>query len=394
MSTSKKPAIAKIVTLALSILLLVGLSASHTLAATTDAKLVPDVQTVDVGQLANVTLRIENVQDLYGYQVTITFDPAVLEVIDSDPGTAGVQVGLGTFVTPDYVPQNSADNSLGTIDCVVSQVAPSTAANGSGTLLTISFRGKAAGVSDIQLSPLVLASAQGTEIAANIHNAQISVGSPTPTPTSTVPTATATPTFTPTPTPTGTVTAPTPTPTKTATPTPTASPPSGQTTYTVRTGDTLYSIALRFGVTVQDLMAANGITNPNYIRVGQVLIIPDPNATPTPTPTGTPQPSPTVYIVRPGDTLYSLARRFGTTVEAIARDNNIVNPHLIYVGQRLVIHGTPTTPPCTRTHVVRYGETLTSIASRYGTTVWTLAQLNNLANPNLIYAGQLLVIPC
>jgi putative chitinase len=102
-----------------------------------------------------------------------------------------------------------------------------------------------------------------------------------------------------------------------------------------------------------------------------------------------------VYVVQPGDTLYSLARRFGTTVQAIAQDNNIVNPNCIYVGQRLTIHGTSGTPsPCTITHVVRYGETLTSIASRYGTTVWKLAQLNNLANPNIIYAGQRLLVPC
>jgi len=396
MSTSKK-----LVTLLLSVLILVGLTTSHAQAATADAKLLPEVQNLDVGQLTTVTLRVENVQDLYGYQVTITFDPARLEVIDADPGEAGVQVGLGTFVTPDYVPQNSADNSAGTIAVVVSQVAPSTAANGSGALLTISFRGKAAGVSDVVLNPLVLASSQGTEIPANIYNAQISIGSPTTTPTATVPTATSTSTATPTPTatptstPTGTVTPPTPTPTGTATPTPTATTvPGTTTTYVVVTGDTLYSIALHFGVSINDLMAANGIINPNYIQVGQTLIIPNPSWTPTPTPTGSPPPTPTTYVVKAGDTLWSLARRFGTTVEAIARDNNIVNPHRIYVGQTLIINGTPPPSPCTVTHRVQYGETLTSIASRYGTTVWTLAVLNNLANPNLIYAGQYLLVPC
>jgi LysM repeat protein len=405
MSTSKK-----LVTLLLSVLLLVGLPVSHTQATATDAKLLPEVQSLEVGQLTTVTLRVENVQNLYGYQVTITFNPALLEVIDADPGEAGVQVGLGTFVTPDYVPQNAANNAAGTIDCVVSQVAPSTAANGSGALLTISFRGKAAGVSAIQLNPLVLASAQGTEIAANIHNAQISVGSPTPTSTATVPTATHTPTSTATSTPTGTVVPPTSTPTATSTPTgtvvpptstptptPTATLPPGPTiTYVVRTGDTLYSIAYRFCVSVRDLMVANGITNPNYIRVGQVLTIPNPCSTPPPTRTPpAPRPTRTIYVVQPGDTLYSIARRFGTTVWAIARANHIVNPHLIYVGQRLVIRGgSPTTPPCMRRHIVRYGETLTSIARRYGTTVWRLARINNLANPNVIYAGQRLIVPC
>jgi LysM repeat protein len=397
------PALKKLVTLLLSALLVVGL-VSTLQAQGTAAKLLPEVQTIDVGQLATVTLRVEDVQDLYGYQVNLTFDPTVLEVMDADPGDAGIQVGLGTFVTPDYVPMNSADNSLGTIEVVVSQVAPSTAANGSGTLLNISFRAKSAGISDIEMNPLVLASAQGTEIAATIYNAQISVGSATATPTdvsstatptSTTPAETATPTATPTPTSTGTVVAPT------ATPTPTATlPPGTQVIYVVHTGDTLYSIALHFGVTVQALMDANGITNPNYIQVGQTLIIPNPGATPvpspstTPTPTGTPQPGPRYHIVRPGDTLYSLARYYGTTVQAICEANHLINPHLIYVGQRLLIPGASPPTPCVTTHVVRYGETLTSIASRYGTTVWTLAMLNHLANPNCIYAGQVLHIPC
>jgi len=385
MSTSKK-----LVTLLFTILVIAGLPVLYTLAATTDAKLLPEVQSLDVGQMTTVTLRVENVQDLYGYQVTITFNPALLEVVDADPGKPGVQVGLGTFISPDYVPQNTADNNAGTIDCVVSQVAPSTAANGSGALLTISFRGKSTGVSSIQLDPLILASAQGTEIPANIYSATISVGStaPTATPTSTQPAPTATPT------PTGTVTVPTATPTSTTQPQPTATQPPGQPIYyIVRPGDTLYSIARQFGVSVQAILAANNLPNPNCIYVGQKLLIPSPG-TPAPTPTPGPWPQPTVYVVQPGDTLYSIARRFGTTVQAIAQANHIINPNRIYVGQRLVIYGTPGPQPCTGIHIVRYGETLTSIARRYGTTVWTLAQMNHLVNPNVIYAGQRLRVPC
>jgi LysM repeat protein len=380
MSTAKK-----LVTLLLCIVVLVALPISLTTAATASAKLLPEVQQLDVGQMTTVTLRVEDVQDLYGYEVVIGFDPSLLEVIDSDPGRPGVQVGLGTFIAPDYVPKNAADNSTGQIECVVSQVAPSTAVNGSGALLTISFRGKAAGTSTIAFNSLILASAQGTDIPASTQDASISVGGAVPT--ATVPAATATPT------PTGTVVV-------VPTATPTATPPPGQgTIYIVRTGDTLYSIARRFGVTVQAIMAANNISNPNLIYVGQQLIIPSPGTPgPTPTPTatptaGTPVPGQT-YVVQRGDTLYSIARRFGTTVQAIAQANNIVNPNRIYAGQRLVIPGSGGTPPNTCTHVVRYGETLTSIARRYGTTIWTLAQLNNLANPNIIYAGQRLRVPC
>ena len=123
------------------------------------------------------------------------------------------------------------------------------------------------------------------------------------------------------------------------------------------------------------------------------------------------------YVVRSGDTLYSIARKFGVTVAAIARANNITNTSLIFVGQTLVIpsgasgasgasssSGTSSstggntgasgaTGPCPRTYIVQRGETLRRIASKCGTTVAAIAAANGLGNPNLIYAGQVLTIP-
>jgi LysM repeat protein len=133
----------------------------------------------------------------------------------------------------------------------------------------------------------------------------------------------------------------------------------GQQTYTVQAGDNLYRISLRFGVTLQALLAANpAITNPNLIYVGQVIIIPaggttppttPPPGTPPPStpPPGTPPPQSGTYVVQQGDTLYSIALRFNTNIAAIVAANNIINPNLIYVGQVLVIPGgtPPTTPP-------------------------------------------------
>ena len=119
-------------------------------------------------------------------------------------------------------------------------------------------------------------------------------------------------------------------------------------------------------------MQVNGIYNPHYIQVGQRLIIPRPG-TVTPVPvTPAPQPNPTIYIVRRGDTLYSLARHFGTTVQAIAQWNNIVNPSRIYVGQRLTIYAYTTVPPVSPgcgTHIVQRGETLYSLTYHYSTTI-------------------------
>jgi LysM repeat protein len=112
---------------------------------------------------------------------------------------------------------------------------------------------------------------------------------------------------------------------------------SSCTYYTVRRGDTLYSIARRYSSTVQAIAQASGIANPALIRVGQVLCIP---TGPT-----LPPPSGSHYTVQRGDNLYRIARRFGTTVSAIVAANNISNPSLIYRGQVLLIPGPGYVPP-------------------------------------------------
>jgi putative chitinase len=97
----------------------------------------------------------------------------------------------------------------------------------------------------------------------------------------------------------------------------------------VQWGENLTRIAQRYGTTVWAIAQANGIWNINYIRAGQVLLIPVPGPILGPTPQ--------IYIVQPGDTLSAIAWRFGTTVWALAQANGIWNPNLIYIGQRLYI---------------------------------------------------------
>jgi LysM repeat protein len=108
----------------------------------------------------------------------------------------------------------------------------------------------------------------------------------------------------------------------------------------------------------------------------------------------------TEYFVQPGDTLSAIARRYDTTVTAIAQANNILNPNLIFVGQRLIIptdggEPPPPAPPpsASTTYVVQPGDTLFRIAVRFDVTVQALAQANNIGNINLIYVGQVLTIP-
>ena len=103
---------------------------------------------------------------------------------------------------------------------------------------------------------------------------------------------------------------------------------------------------------------------------------------------------PSTYVVGWGDTLSSIARRYGTTVTAISQANGLHNPNLIYVGQRLAIPGAVSAPTASSgVYVVQRGDTLAAIAGRYGTTVQNLAQLNGLTNPNFIVVGQRLAVP-
>ncbi len=105
--------------------------------------------------------------------------------------------------------------------------------------------------------------------------------------------------------------------------------PTGTQPYTIRSGDTLYNLANRYNTSVDAILRANPGLNPNNLRVGQVICIPS-GTTPPPStcPTGT-QP----YTIRSGDTLYNLANRYNTTVDAIMRANPGINPNNLQIGQ-------------------------------------------------------------
>ena len=193
-----------------------------------------------------------------------------------------------------------------------------------------------------------------------------------------------------------------------------AAPPQGPVVqestvvHVVRSGETLFSIAQHYGTTVEAIAQANHIADPRQIQVGQQLVIPTSGTTPSPPSTGSGEHSPDTYVVQPGDTLSLIARRYSTTVQAIAELNGILNPNLIHVGQRLLIPSADdsaaslrqpldttqdTEPSPTRIHIVQPGETLTRIALRYGMTISTIVEANDLANPSLIFVGQPLLIP-
>ncbi|MFS0823211.1 LysM peptidoglycan-binding domain-containing protein [Bacillus sp. 1P02SD] len=166
----------------------------------------------------------------------------------------------------------------------------------------------------------------------------------------------------------------------------TSSPTQTTTTYQVVSGDTLYSIAQRHGTSVNGIKKVNQLSS-DVLSIGQTLTIPS-GKTYSPTQTIT------TYQVAPGDTLYSIATLYGTTVDAIMTANNLSSDFL-QIGQTLTISNGGT-PPQTQTddntHQVMPGDTLYTIAKRNGTTVDAIKRANNLSS-NLLEVGQELAIP-
>ena len=165
------------------------------------------------------------------------------------------------------------------------------------------------------------------------------------------------------------------------------------TVHTVAWGETLYSIARAYGVTPQAIADVNGIHVNSWVYAGTQLKIPNQTSVPASISPTTPS---GFYTVRAGDTLFSIANRFGTTVNALAAANNLPPNGVIYVGWSLKIPSRATANLSSanqRTHIVQPGENLLRIALRYGTTTQAIAYANNLPNDWLIYPGQRLNIP-
>ncbi len=268
----------------------------------------------------------------------------------------------------------------------------------------------------------------------------------TPSATPTTPTPSATPTKTPSPT------TPAPVPT-TLTPTPSSTPitpqpictlpacPAGQVLYCPGTCTNGCGVTCATPTPIVTLtptpVTPQPMCTPPACAAGQVLHCPGtcPNGcgvvcvTPVPIVTLTPTPSAGdigVHVVRQNETLFCLGRAYEVSPWAIARRNNLLSPNYVYPGQRLVIPnerwnniptglvcvrqfapptsapGQPTAPapatpvpvsPCRLNYTVRYADTLWSIARRWGGSPWTIATVNNIANPNLILIGETLCIP-
>lgn len=187
-------------------------------------------------------------------------------------------------------------------------------------------------------------------------------------------------------------------------PTGVVTPPAS---HRVKSGETLQWIAERYNVTPESIIDINNITNVSRLTIGQVLTLPA---------TGGPSIFTTEHIVQPGQTLREIGELYGISWEQLAEVNNLVNANLIQVGQTLIVpaFGTAPTPqpvvvtpapaPITQqpapaqptqlqTYVVKVGDNPSLIADRFGVTLQSLIEINNLAGNLPIFAGDILLIP-
>lgn len=148
--------------------------------------------------------------------------------------------------------------------------------------------------------------------------------------------------------------------------------------YTVKSGDSLWSISKKFGITVDELKNANNLSS-NLLSVGQNLIIPGKEA----------QATSDEYVVKKGDTLYSIARKYNTSVDNLKSINNITTDSLA-IGQIIKLPSTSST--ASDTYIVKKGDSLYSIARTYNTSVDKLKEINNLTS-NALAIGQVLKLP-
>ena len=154
-----------------------------------------------------------------------------------------------------------------------------------------------------------------------------------------------------------------------------------ESTYIVKKGDSLYSIANKYNTTVDELKRINNLTS-NILSIGQVLKLPSDKVSDVEKEENT-----ISYTVQKGDSLYSIARKYSTTIDKI-KDLNNLTTNLLSIGQVLLI---PTDTNLEPTYTVQKGDSLYSIAKKYDTTVDRLKQLNNLKS-NLLSIGQILIV--
>lgn len=136
----------------------------------------PSPVTIKLGETGTVSIYINNVVNMYGVDIRLSFDPAKLEVMDADLGKTGIQMTPGDFPQPDYMVRNVADNTAGTITYVVTQMNPTPEKSGSGIAFQFSLRALSSGTSTLHFTQVTLADRNGGSIYATPYDGTVNSG--------------------------------------------------------------------------------------------------------------------------------------------------------------------------------------------------------------------------
>jgi membrane-bound lytic murein transglycosylase D len=156
--------------------------------------------------------------------------------------------------------------------------------------------------------------------------------------------------------------------------------------HTVRQGETLSRIAKRYGTTVAAIAEANGIKDFRALRIGQVLAIPGAEYSPPPENAG-------IHTVKKGETLSGVAAKYGVHLRDLEAWNDLAPRHTLYPGQKLIVTASKAPQDRVIVHKVKRGDTINGIAQKYGSTTGRLLKTNGLKPTDRIYPGQKIKVP-
>ncbi|MBN1955199.1 MAG: LysM peptidoglycan-binding domain-containing protein [Anaerolineae bacterium] len=272
----------------------------------------PSVVDLVVGETAVVNVWLDSARRLNNIFVELSFDPRYVQVQDVDPDVEGVQVTAGNALQPVDVLRNLVIVGEQGRLYYQATMPPSQALDGGGIVASITLLGVAEGSTSLRFETVAASDPDGNPLELMLlSDGLVTVAGASSTEPTVQPTAL--PTVQPTAAP----------PQPTAAPTPA---PGGGIYYVVQAGENLFRIGLKFDVTADVLAEANGIFVPSQLAAGAMLLVPV-----------SPPAGRYGYYVQPGDTLYSIARRFGLTVEELAAYNGIGSDYTVSVGQVLVV---------------------------------------------------------
>lgn len=159
------------------LLLTIGFTVAATAFAEASATLRTDPQSLGLkpGETGTVTIRASDVQNMYGVEFHLTFDPNIVEVVDADAAKPGAQIAQGDWLKNSFVAVNKADNAAGKIDYGVTLLNPAPAVSGSGVIATITFKAKGNGTSPLRIDKAILASRDGKEIKSAWQDGAVGV---------------------------------------------------------------------------------------------------------------------------------------------------------------------------------------------------------------------------